>query len=162
MSGVEEAGTGWKGAETTVSERIRELDRAGHSRADIARMLGKRYQHIRNVLEADKLKAAPVKPETMPTQVPAGPTSPLPNRFRFVVGSDGTLTLSPEAQAALGVKPGGVVIGLMRGESMMLTEGGLSSRRARDRCAPYIKPGVSVVDEFIDDRRKEAERELYG
>jgi hypothetical protein len=35
-----------------ISDRIRELDRLGMPRADIARRLGKRYQHVRNVLEA--------------------------------------------------------------------------------------------------------------
>lgn len=159
MSGVEEAGMGCKGAEATVSDRIRALDRAGHSRAEIARLLGKRYQHVRNVLEADKAKGTLMAQSTPPQSA----TQPLRgDRFRFVVGADGILTLTAEAQAALGVQPGSVIIGLMRGESMMLTEGGVSSRRARDRCAPYIQPGVSVVDEFIADRRKEAERELYG
>jgi len=39
---------------TTVSDRIRELDAEGVPRAEIARALGKRYQHVRNVLEGDK------------------------------------------------------------------------------------------------------------
>ncbi len=42
----------------TVSDKIRALDAAGYSRAAIARMLGKRYQHVRNVLEADAVKHA--------------------------------------------------------------------------------------------------------
>jgi hypothetical protein len=40
-----------------ISDRIRALDRLGMPRAEIARQLGKRYQHVRNVLEA-KGKAA--------------------------------------------------------------------------------------------------------
>ncbi|HEY5007143.1 MAG TPA: hypothetical protein VII42_04010, partial [Caulobacteraceae bacterium] len=35
---------------TTVSDKIRALDAAGAPRAEIARFLGKRYQHVRNVL----------------------------------------------------------------------------------------------------------------
>lgn len=35
----------------TVSSKIRFLDSEGYSRADIARILGKRYQHIKNVLD---------------------------------------------------------------------------------------------------------------
>ncbi len=152
MSGVEEAGAAWTGTAPSVSDRIRELDKAGHSRAEIARMLGKRYQHVRNVLEADKLKAAP------PTPSIATLASPTPSRFRFVVGNDGTLTLTPEVQAALGVGPGSVVIGLMRGESMMLTEGGRSSLRAQALAMKYATPGVSMVDELIAERRREAAR----
>ena len=83
-------------------------------------------------------------------------------RFRFIVGEGGTLTLDADAQAALGVKPGSIVIGLMRGESMMLTEGGASNRRAQELTMKYTPPGVSMVDALIADRRAEAERELYG
>src|SRR5271168_1888291 len=38
---------------STVSDKIRALNAAGVARADIARFLGKRYQHVRNVLEDD-------------------------------------------------------------------------------------------------------------
>src|SRR5580658_11186092 len=37
----------------TTSDRIRALAAAGAPRAEIARFLGKRYQHVRNVLEGD-------------------------------------------------------------------------------------------------------------
>jgi hypothetical protein len=38
----------------TKADKMRELDRHGHSRADIARFLGVRYQQVRNTLEGDK------------------------------------------------------------------------------------------------------------
>ncbi len=38
-----------------VSDQIRFLNKEGFARADIARILQKRYQHIRNVLEQDKI-----------------------------------------------------------------------------------------------------------
>ena len=34
----------------SIAARIRALDAAGYARADIAKFLGKRYQHVRNVL----------------------------------------------------------------------------------------------------------------
>src|SRR6516225_8647367 len=37
----------------TVADKIRALAAEGVPRADIARFLGKRYQHVRNVLEGD-------------------------------------------------------------------------------------------------------------
>ena len=40
----------------TVSDKIRSLSSEGYSRSDISRFLGKRYQHVRNVLEGDLLK----------------------------------------------------------------------------------------------------------
>lgn len=48
--------------EATVSGQIRALARRGWSRADIARALGKRYQHVRNVLEDDKRRTPAVAP----------------------------------------------------------------------------------------------------
>lgn len=36
---------------TTVSAKIRQMAKDGYKRADIARSLGKKYQHVRNVLE---------------------------------------------------------------------------------------------------------------
>lgn len=42
----------------TVSGKIRYLNKAGLSRADIARVLGKRYQHVRNVLVEDERSKA--------------------------------------------------------------------------------------------------------
>jgi transcriptional regulator with XRE-family HTH domain len=42
----------------TVADEIRALAAQGLSRAEIARRLGKSYQHVRNVLEGDRLQAA--------------------------------------------------------------------------------------------------------
>src|SRR5476649_533140 len=42
----------------TVADKIRALAGAGVPRADIARFLGKRYQHVRNVLEGDAQSGA--------------------------------------------------------------------------------------------------------
>ena len=36
---------------TTVSSKIRFLDEQGFSRGDISRILNKRYQHVKNVLD---------------------------------------------------------------------------------------------------------------
>ena len=42
---------------STVSARIRYLDNEGYSRSQIAAALGKRYQHVRNVLITPITKA---------------------------------------------------------------------------------------------------------
>lgn len=41
----------------TVSAKIRYLDSEGYSRSEIAKTLGKRYQHVRNVLITPITKA---------------------------------------------------------------------------------------------------------
>lgn len=43
--------------ELNVSEKIRALGNLGVPRAEIAKLLGKRYQHVRNVLVANEQKA---------------------------------------------------------------------------------------------------------
>ena len=40
----------------SVADKIRELNGMGIARAEIGRLLGKRYQHVRNVLERDHRK----------------------------------------------------------------------------------------------------------
>ena len=42
----------------TTSDKIRALDAAGYSRAEIAKFLGKLYQHVRNVLVAGAPKGS--------------------------------------------------------------------------------------------------------
>lgn len=41
----------------SISDKIRELNDMGIARAEIAKLLGKRYQHVRNVLTNDARKA---------------------------------------------------------------------------------------------------------
>lgn len=52
MSQTDTAGRSKSEKDETTSDKIRALGLAGHKRADIARLLGIRYQHVRNVLLA--------------------------------------------------------------------------------------------------------------
>ena len=49
MSSATEVGLRLRLIRPTYSEKIRALDAAGYMHADIAKFLGKRYQHVRNV-----------------------------------------------------------------------------------------------------------------
>jgi len=142
---------------STVSDKIRALDRAGLPRAEIARMLGKRYQHVRNVLEADKLAARPGVAETAATYSPG--LSPM---CRLVVGPRGAFTLPDEVMAALGLGVGDVLIGELEGGRLVLTDGVTAARRARERLRALLPPGPSMADELIADRRREAANEDRG
>lgn len=55
---------------TTKSQKIRALAAAGWARADIARGLDIRYQHVRNVL-IQPVKRAPTTSNTSPDSAPA-------------------------------------------------------------------------------------------
>lgn len=127
----------------TVSDRIRLLDRSGYARADIARILGKRYQHVRNVLEQD---AAKVQADAA---VVPGPDEVL----TLDVAPDGTLRLPPGVLRGLDLPGGGVL-------SARLVDGGLTLvapmtalRRAQQIARKYRMAGKSVVDSFLAERR---------
>ena len=101
------------GSDMTVSDKIRALDAAGYPRAEVARVLGKRYQHVRNVLEADKLspKAAPAPgPENPRAGGLEEASSAYESVHRLKVEAGGLVRLPPEALAALQARPGSVVI----------------------------------------------------
>ena len=73
--------------------------------------------------------------------------------------SGGRLQVPADIRRALGLKDGDAVV-------MEIVDGRLQVRPYRDviaevqaRFRPYLKPGVSLVDELIADRRREAERE---
>jgi hypothetical protein len=151
----------------TVSDKIRALARVGYARAEIARLLGKRYQHIRNVLEGDKLQLKPATRassaaddgvrEAKAPQFVGQPTSPF---YRLVVRDDGSLMLPREVRETLGVGPGDVVMGHLQGKDFSLTDGLTSARRAQALVLATITGEGSMADELIADRRREAAREM--
>jgi hypothetical protein len=160
----------------TVSDKIRALDSAGYPRAEIARLLAKRYQHVRNVLEADKIRS-PKQHFDVRAQEPSGVEEGkaeefvLPHRgpdhgsfFRLLVGPDGGVYLPAEVCRALAVGPGDVLVGKLDGKDFSLTDGETSMRRAQQYVRRMIAAGGgSVVDELIADRRREAaEAEANG
>jgi len=78
-------------------------------------------------------------------------------RGRLVSG--GRLQIPAEIRRALGLRDGDEV-------RMEIVDGELHVRsfkqilaRVQERLRPYAKPGVSIVDELIAERRAEAERE---
>lgn len=144
----------------TVSDRIRLLDRKGHARADIARILGKRYQHVRNVLERDAATApgSATSSASRLVKVPA-PEDVL----RIEVASDGTMRLPAGVLGGLGLPQGGVLSGRFENGQLTLVEPLVALRRVQEAlrsvAARMRAEGRSVVDELIAERRAEAVRE---
>ncbi len=141
----------------SVSDKIRRLNEAGIERAEIARLLGKRYQHVRNVLEADRLKR-PSRKETAPSEA-----RPLPGgAFRLEVGPRGDLLVPAALLEGLGLSPGEAVIVQTGGEQLTLMSGAASLRRARALIRSIVPDGVSLSDSLIEDRRRETEIDGNG
>src|SRR5215472_7553982 len=108
------------GQHATVANKIRALSTAGVARADIARFLGKRYQHVRNVLEGDAQSGggyvlgtadlSGVSENAAPYRADEDDRSLIERRgpgvYWVKVRSDGSLPLPQEFAEALCASPG--------------------------------------------------------
>lgn len=162
-------------ARATVSDKIRALNAAGLPRAEIARRLGKRYQHVRNVLEGDKVSRAATagpgvaeEPTAFAWDEPraAGLRSAAPPRpefedrgrgvFRLSVRPDGSVLLPPAVLEALGLKGGSGVVARLEGDTFIVDGPAESMRKIRELIPPR-RPGEPLAsDELIAERRREA------
>jgi len=146
----------------TKSSKIRKLAAAGHSRADIAKALGIRYQHVRNVLVADE--AALERQATNGSEPSAGrtpiETTVLPGApFRLTVDAAGCVRLPTDALAALRAQPGSVLVGEMVGSEFHLYPLQEAIRRAQASVKEFVPTGRSLADDLIADRRQEVAKD---
>ena len=147
----------------TVADKIRALDAAGYPRAEIARLLGRRYQHVRNVLEADRQRARSDGRRTPLPRLSAGVGEPAPGFggvHRLIVEPDGRLRLPAEAQAALELKPGGVLVCEI-GDGEVTVRGARAAWARMERLtAPFRRNDEPLAsEELIAERRATAARE---
>ena len=157
----------------TVSDRIRALNAAGVPRADIARFLGKRYQHVRNVLEGDAaqrggyvLGRADLSgvSEGPPPFEPQDDDSAYIDRRRpgvywLRVRPDGSLPLPKELAEALGAEPGRRVFAELRDGALTIISAAAALKQAQDLVCSIIPPEVDLVESLLASRRAEVERE---
>ncbi|MCY3913239.1 MAG: AbrB/MazE/SpoVT family DNA-binding domain-containing protein [Chloroflexi bacterium] len=142
---------------TTKSDKIRALFRAGYSRSEIARSLGIRYQHVRNVLvQSGYMETQLSRP--MRDEVAAAADS-APEQVLATIGPGGRVVIPAAYRASLGVKEGDAVILRLDGEELHLVGYDTETRRIREMIARYVPEGVSLVDELIRERRREAAAE---
>jgi hypothetical protein len=149
-------------SDATVSDKIRALDAAGYPRAEIARLVDRRYQHVRNVLEGDKLarrKALP-SPKAPPIGVAeAGATYVRNNVVRLEVSEDGTVRIPPEILAVLETPTGGVLIGELEADRLVILSHRTNWAKIHAMMAPYRpKDGRLISEELIAERRAAAAR----
>ena len=158
-------------AEPTVSGKIRALDRAGLSRADIARFLGKRYQHVRNVLEADKgrepggmaaVSSGPPYQVGVPLSGEEAPRVEALDKSgmaRLQTSPDGGLHLGPDLLRRAGIAGDERVVALVEDGRLSLLSAAAAMRRAQEMVRQLIPGDDSLADSLIADRRREAEQE---
>jgi len=153
----------------TIAGKIRVLAAANHSRADIARVLQRSYQQVRNVLEQDKVRAkasAPLigveeNPATYETEVDEAFRAKYPPTIRLTLDKNGGVVLPAALLETMRWRAdGGVIIAEPREDGLFLMSSDASVRRVQAMVAEFIPPGgPSMVDELIADRRREAAAE---
>ena len=75
------------------------------------------------------------------------------------VGEGGRIVIPAEVRERLGLKTGSEVHLSVEGDTATLMSAEAAIRRAQARVAKYIKPGTTLSDELMADRRREAKRE---
>lgn len=132
----------------TKSDKIRALGRARYERGDIARYLGIRYQHVRNVLVDAEQKESPRRDPDKP-----------PRQEWAQVGPEGRVVIPAAYRRLLGVEGGGHVLMILEDGEIRLLGRDAAVRRAQEMVARYIPKGTNLSDELIAERRAEAARE---
>jgi AbrB family looped-hinge helix DNA binding protein len=131
------------------SEKMRALSRAGYQRADIARFLGTSYQFVRNVLVKEEERGAA---RASPAHAGSAPV-------RLRLGPDGRIVIPAAFREALQLSEGDTLIASVSDGELHLLTRQAAVRRAQAIVRQFVPGGVSLVDELLEDRRREVERE---
>lgn len=137
------------------SEKMRVLAKAGVAKADIARYLGTRYQFVRNVLVREEERLTPAKPEGAKSA--SEPPKSHSNRIRL--GPSGQIALPEAIRQSLGLKDGDTLVVTVEDDEIRLMTIPVAVRKAQAIVRQFVPEGISLVDELLEDRRREFQRE---
>ncbi|MCY4397487.1 MAG: AbrB/MazE/SpoVT family DNA-binding domain-containing protein [Rhodospirillaceae bacterium] len=142
----------------TKSAKIRALDAAGYKRADIARFLGIRYQHVRNVLIQGPPKNE--RPVVAAESDGRKAVSSANDRVKVKIGPAGRIVIPAAFREAMDVDEGDTIVATVDEDGIVrLTSTSAAVRMAQRIVCAAVPPDVSLSDSLIDDRRREAARE---
>ena len=130
--------------------KIRALHRAGYERAEIARFMEVRYQHVYNVLKRSAMD--------MPGQT-GRPSSP---RKWVKIGAAGRVAVPAAHLEALGLTEGSDVQVVLEDQELRIVPRDVVIARVQDLVAKHVPEGVSLVDDLIAERRREVAAEESG
>lgn len=159
----------------TKSAKIRALSEAGCSRADIARFLGIRYQHVRNVLvqSGQPSPCGATEPETpgasglaeeqahfgdAPAMVAAAPDG-IRHRVSLKLDAGGRVLIPAAMREAMQVGEGDTVLAWLEDGELHLVTPRVALRQAQALARRLMPDAGSLADELIAERREEARRE---
>jgi antitoxin PrlF len=78
---------------------------------------------------------------------------------RLKVNENGRVVIPASFRRALGINPGDEVVLRMEDDELRITTIKRRLERAQRLVRKYVKPGTSLVDELIAERRREARNE---
>ena len=147
----------------TKAARIRALHAEGFNRSRIAEALGLRYQHVYNVLtqsgqKADRVAERPPASAAWLEQQPVA-AAPAGLPVRVVMDAARRVTIPDTLAAAVGISAGDDVILCQEGDELRLYGQEAAILRVQRLVAQHVPADVSLVDELLAERRREAARE---
>jgi AbrB family looped-hinge helix DNA binding protein len=74
------------------------------------------------------------------------------------INENGRVVIPAAFREALGVKPGDEIILRVEDDELRITTMNRRIERAQRRARRYLKPGVSLMNELLAERREEAKR----
>jgi AbrB family looped-hinge helix DNA binding protein len=78
---------------------------------------------------------------------------------RLKITENGRVVIPAAFRKALGINPGDEIILRLDDDELRITTMKRRIERAQRHVRQYVKPGVSLVDELISERREAAKRE---
>ena len=150
----------------SISEKIRRLAAAGFTRGQIAKLIDRSYQQVRQVLVEDERRAAR-QASGAPQSMAAAGVAEAPTTFggiyRLEIEENGVVRLPPAVMAALQVTTGSILISELGEDRLTLLSPRAAWRKVQDLVASMnIPPDRLLSEELIADRRAEAAREDAG
>jgi AbrB family looped-hinge helix DNA binding protein len=137
------------------SAKMRVLAKAGIRQREIARFLGTSEQFVSQVLKRERQRQSEVKQSSAEV---TGSESANPS-IKVKVGPDGRVVIPAKFRESLGLKENDVLFARVEEGEIHLLTPMAAARRARAIIRQFVPEGISLVDELIEDRRKEFERE---
>jgi AbrB family looped-hinge helix DNA binding protein len=142
----------------TKSAKIRALSEAGYSRGDIAKFLGIRYQHVRNVLVQAAGKAPGLAEAAAPPLAAAAPQG-IRHRMSLRVDAGGRVLIPSAVREAMQIGEGDTVLAWLEDGELHVVSSQVALRQAQELARKLIRGAGTLADELIAERREEARRE---
>lgn len=149
---------------STKSDKIRALGRRGIPTSDIAKYLGIRYQHARNVLVDGGLASTRRQDGNVDSSASAeAETRPVDTRPVWIdVDGAGRMQLPLNLCEVVGIEKGTQVHVRVNGDAIEILSQRAAVQRAHDIVREFVPAGISLADELIAERRREAQKEEEG